>query len=64
MSYSEPEPDSNFSINSASNFDSFSSESQSESDFSSVFMNPVPKIPLKPTIRINFTNPTRIFPKS
>ena len=39
MSYSEPEPDSNFSINSASNFDSFSSESQSESDFSSVFMN-------------------------
>ena len=64
MTYSEPEPDSNFSINSASNFDSFSSESQSQSDFSSVFMNPAPKIPLKPTIRINFTNPTRIFPKS
>ena len=38
MSYSESEPDSNFAINSASNFDFFS-ESESESDFSSVFMN-------------------------
>ena len=36
MIYSESEPDSNFAINSASNFD-FSSES--ESDFSPVFMN-------------------------
>ena len=41
MSYSESEPDSNFAINSASNFDYSSSESnsESESDFSSVFMN-------------------------
>ena len=44
MSYSESEPDSNFAINSASNFDFFSesnseSESESESDFSSAFMN-------------------------
>ena len=40
MSYSESGPDSNFAINSASNFD-YSSESisESESDFSSVFMN-------------------------
>ena len=40
MSYSESEPDSNFAINSASNFDYSSSESnsESESDFSSVFM--------------------------
>ena len=43
MSYSESGPDSNFAINSLSNFDS-SSESNSksddsESDFSSVFMN-------------------------
>ena len=40
--YLESEPDSNFAINSASNFDSFSesnSESESEPDFSSVFMN-------------------------
>ena len=34
MSSSESEPDSNFDINSASNFDCYS-----ESDFSSVFMN-------------------------
>ena len=36
MIYSESEPDSNFAINSASNFDSFSesnSESESESEF-------------------------------
>ena len=41
MSYSELEPDSNFAINSASNFDYSSSESnsESESDFSSVFIN-------------------------
>ena len=41
MTYSESEPDSNFAINSASNFDYSSSESnsESESDFSSVFMN-------------------------
>ena len=40
MSYSESGPDSNFAINSASNFDSFSeSNYESESDFSSVFMN-------------------------
>ena len=43
MSYSESGPDSNFAINSLTNFDSFSgsnSESDdSESDFSSVFMN-------------------------
>ena len=41
MSYSESEPDSNFAINSASNFDYSSSESnsESESDFSSVFIN-------------------------
>ena len=39
-SYSESGPDSNFSINSASNFDySSKSNSESESDFSSVFMN-------------------------
>ena len=43
MSYSESGPDSNFAINSLSNFDS-SSESNSksddsEADFSSVFMN-------------------------
>ena len=37
MLHSESGPDSNFAINSASNFDS--SESKSESDFSSVFMN-------------------------
>ena len=37
MSYSESGPDSNFAINSALNFDYYSSES--ESDFSSVFMN-------------------------
>ena len=42
MSYSESELDSNFAINSVSDFDSASesdSESGSESDFSSVFMN-------------------------
>ena len=45
MSYSESEPDfSNFAINSASNFDPTFSESKSESDdsesdFSSVFIN-------------------------
>ena len=46
MTYSESEPDSNFAINSASNFDSFESasksdesESESKSDFSSVLMN-------------------------
>ena len=40
MTYSELEPDSNFSVNSASNFDSFSeSYSESEYEFSSVFMN-------------------------
>ena len=44
--YLESEPDSNFAINSASNFDSFDSasksdesESESKSDFSSVLMN-------------------------
>ena len=36
MSYSKSELDSNFVINSASDFDS---DSDSESDFSSVFMN-------------------------
>ena len=41
MSYSESEPDFNFVINLASNFDYASSEcnSESESDFSSLFMN-------------------------
>ena len=43
MTYSESEPDFNFTVNSASSFDpTFSesrSESESESDFSSVFMN-------------------------
>ena len=40
MTYSELEPDSNFAVNSASNFDSFSeSYSESEYEFSSVFMN-------------------------
>ena len=44
MSYSESEPDLNFAINSLSNFDPTFSESKSESDdsesdFSSVFMN-------------------------
>ena len=40
MSYSESGPDSNFAINSASNFDySSESNSESESDFSSVFMS-------------------------
>ena len=44
MSYSESEPDFNFVINSASNFDPIFSESKSESDdsesdFSSVFIN-------------------------
>ena len=44
MSYSESEPDFSFAINSASNFDLNFSESKSEShnsesDFSSVFMN-------------------------
>ena len=40
MNYSEPESDFNFAINSASDFDSGSeSGSQSEFDFSSVFMN-------------------------
>ena len=37
MPYSESGPDSNFAINSASNFDS--SESKYESDFSSVFID-------------------------
>ena len=37
MPYSESGPDSNFAVNSALNFDYYSSES--ESDFSSVFMN-------------------------
>ena len=37
MPYSESGPDSNFVINSALNLDYYSSES--ESDFSSVFMN-------------------------
>ena len=36
MNYSELEPDSYFAINSASNLDSFP---ESESEFSSVFMN-------------------------
>ena len=42
MSYSESQPDFNFVISSASNFHSFSesnSESEAQSDFSSVFMN-------------------------
>ena len=42
MTYSELESDFNFTINSASDFDSTSEiglESDSESDFSSVFMN-------------------------
>ena len=42
MTYSEPEPDFSFAINSVLDFDSASesnSESQSESDLSSVFMN-------------------------
>ena len=41
MFYSESGPDSNFPINSASNVDYSSPESnfESESDFSSVFMN-------------------------
>ena len=43
MSYSESVPDSNFAINSASNFDrtfsEFNSESESNCDFSSVFAN-------------------------
>ena len=44
MSYSESGPDSNFTINSASNFDPIFSESksesdESESDFNSMFMN-------------------------
>ena len=40
MSYSESGPDSNLAINSASNFAySYSSFSESESDFSSVFIN-------------------------
>ena len=38
MTYSKSELDSNFAINSVSDFD-FASESDSESDFSSVFMN-------------------------
>ena len=43
MSYSESEPDFNFAINSASNFDPIFSESKSESDdsesdFSSMFV--------------------------
>ena len=38
MTYSESESDFQFAINSASDFDS-TSESGSESDFSSVFMN-------------------------
>ena len=41
MSYSDSELDSNFAINSESNFDSASeSDSESESDSSSAFMNP------------------------
>ena len=40
MTYSESELDSNFAINSESDFDSVSEfDSDSESDFSSVFMN-------------------------
>ena len=39
MSYSESEPDSNFVINSLSTFVPTFSESKSESDFSSMFMN-------------------------
>ena len=40
MPYSESGPDSNFAINSVSNFDSSSeSSSESESDFSSVLTN-------------------------
>ena len=41
MSYSELEPDFNFAINPASNFDSSSSEpnSESESGFTSLFMS-------------------------
>ena len=40
MSYSESELDFNFAINLVSDFDStFVSECESESDFSSVFMN-------------------------
>ena len=39
MFYSESGPDSNFAINSASNFDYSSSEPNSESDFNSLFMN-------------------------
>ena len=39
MSYSESRPDSNFAINLASNFYPVFSESKSESDFTSVFMN-------------------------
>ena len=40
MNYSGSEPDFNFAINSASNFDSFSeSNSESESESSLVFMN-------------------------
>ena len=39
MSYSESEPDSNFTINSLSTFVPTFSESKSESDFSSMFMN-------------------------
>ena len=46
MTYSESEQDSNFAINSASNFDYFDSsskfdesQSQSQSEFSSVFLN-------------------------
>ena len=44
ISYSESEPDFNFVINSASNFDPIFSESKSESDYSesdfnSIFMN-------------------------
>ena len=38
MSYSESDSDFNFAINSVSHFDS-AFESESESDFSSVFMN-------------------------
>ena len=40
MTYAESKEDSNFAINSVSDFDSASeSNSESESDFSSVFMN-------------------------
>ena len=43
MTYSESGPDCNFAIHSASKFDSFDStsksDSESQSDFSSVFMN-------------------------